>query len=429
MKFRPFFLAALVALAGFAALPAAALAAPVIPQPDAVQLGNAIMANNLQLNTSPAFTNFTEQPIVSVPPSSAAPTSGIFSAPFLGFPTGADDVDTAVLTTGDVADIENANQGLQNDATYYDNVHNHGAVANDVTTLQLRVTVPPAANCVAFDYRFLSEEFPVYVGSAFNDAFIAGIDANDWNNEEPYSIFRPHDIAADPSGKPVSVNGVGPTAMFPVESQGTIFNAASGLITSKSQITPGDHTIYFSIFDASDHIYDSAVFIDNLRFISESAATCKPPLAQDLAPPAVAPPAPSNQFTLGSKVVYGKGTTNVIVTVPAPGVVSAGPAAPASGAGVAAVASAERLDGVAAAKKKKKAKKKPALIKTTKVNALAAGPVIVKIKPTAAGKKVLKQKGKFKVKVRFTFTPTGGTPATQTKTITIKASVAKKKGN
>ena len=42
-------------------------------------------------------------------------------------------------------------------------------------------------------------------------------------------------------------------------------------------VTAGAHALYLSIFDAGDHIFDSAVFIDNLRFTQEPPETCKPP--------------------------------------------------------------------------------------------------------------------------------------------------------
>ena len=109
----------------------------------------------------------------------------------------------------------------------------------------------------------------------------------------------------------------------------------------------------------------------------------------------------------------------MIVTVPAPGVIVASD-------GSTAAASAARSEIFASAKKKKKAKKKPALIRTTTVNAAQAGPVTVTIRPTKAGKKILRKKGRLKAKVKFVFTPTGGLPATQFKTVTIKAAVKKK---
>jgi uncharacterized repeat protein (TIGR01451 family) len=43
-------------------------------------------------------------------------------------------------------------------------------------------------------------------------------------------------------------------------------------------VSGGSHSVYFSIFDQGDHIYDSAVFLDNLAvgFVPNPAVNCKP---------------------------------------------------------------------------------------------------------------------------------------------------------
>ncbi len=43
------------------------------------------------------------------------------------------------------------------------------------------------------------------------------------------------------------------------------------------------------------------------------------------------------------------------------------------------------------------------------------------VKPTKAGKKMLKKKGKLKAKMRFTFTPNGGDPYSVVETVQVKA--------
>lgn len=392
----------------FAAIPATAgaIVPLVTPQSNPTTLGQDLIASGQIGNLTGSA--FSQQPYTDDTETTHAPTSGEISPSLLGFPT--EGGEAVVLTSGDANDIVD-DQANESDYQWDDASYPHSSSANDVTTLRLTVNVPMTANCVALDYRFLSDEYPYYVGSPYNDAFIAEVDSDDWSNGDPYTVNRPHDFAADPAGEPVSVNGVGPTAMLTAEATGTIFNAATGLITTKQPITPGTHNLYFSIFDASDHILDSAVFMDNLRFISESAATCKPPLAQQLAPPPPGNPPPPNNFSFGSKVVFGKGTTTVAMTVPAPGLITA------TDASVATTAGASRAADVA---KKKKAKKK-ALIKNTTVNVTAPGVVKVKLVLTKAGKKALKKKhGKLKVKVHFTYTPTGGTANGVTKSILFK---------
>lgn len=58
-------------------------------------------------------------------------------------------------------------------------------------------------------------------------------------------------------------------------------------------------------------------------------------------------------------------------------------------------------------------KKAPKRIKKVTATISAAGVATLKLKPTGAGKKALKNKGKVKFKALVTFTPTGGTAATQ----------------
>ena len=48
--------------------------------------------------------------------------------------------------------------------------------ALDVTILQIDLDVPAGRNCLSFDFRFLSEEFPGFVGGSVNDAFVAELD-------------------------------------------------------------------------------------------------------------------------------------------------------------------------------------------------------------------------------------------------------------
>jgi hypothetical protein len=65
-------------------------------------------------------------------------------------------------------------------------------------------------------------------------------------------------------------------------------------------------------------------------------------------------------------------------------------------------------------------KGKPKRIKRATLSVPAGGTVKVPLKPTAAGRKALKAKGKLKTRIDVTFTPTGGTAATQTYKVTLK---------
>ncbi len=199
-----------------------------------------------------------------------------------GFPTQGNTY--AILTNGEVNTIASLFESEDFGSTEYLNQQEapgveRGPASHDWTVLKVDVNVPGGDNCLGADFRFLSEEYPDYVGSEFNDAFIAETDSSSWRVEEGGELIRPNDFAASPGGVAISVNGAGATEMYPEEAEGTYFNAATELITTKTPITPGAHSIYFSIFDASDHVLDSAVFIDNLRFFNEGPGACKPPIA------------------------------------------------------------------------------------------------------------------------------------------------------
>lgn len=189
-----------------------------------------------------------------------------------GFPTGGGTF--SILTSGDatLADQPNDSESAGAALGYTNPARGE---AYDPTTLGVPFTVPDGSNCVAFDYKFLSEEFPEFVNAGFNDAFIAELDTTNWNVSGNV-IAAPNDFAA-PAGDKVSVDSVGPTAVDPANAAGTTYDAATTVLTTKAAAAPGSHTIYLSVFDSGDPIYDSAVFVDNIRFTNEPAQTCKPP--------------------------------------------------------------------------------------------------------------------------------------------------------
>ena len=78
----------------------------------------------------------------------------------------------------------------------------------------LRIDLPAASGtCLAFDFRFLSEEFPEFVTSGYNDAFVAQLDT--WNvsvDPAAQKVNAPGDFAAG-AGDTISVDAAGPSAM------------------------------------------------------------------------------------------------------------------------------------------------------------------------------------------------------------------------
>jgi len=140
--------------------------------------------------------------------------------------------------------------------------------ARDVTIWRIRVKVPKGANCLSFRFKFLSEEFPEWVGSEYNDAFIAEIDHSPrWSasdNRNPV-IKAPGDFATTRRGKDIiSVNGTGVAKVSRAAARGTTYDAATGKLRASTPVKPGYRLLYLSLFDQGDRQWDSAVFIDRL---------------------------------------------------------------------------------------------------------------------------------------------------------------------
>ena len=134
--------------------------------------------------------------------------------------------------------------------------------AFDASILRLDLSVPAGANCLSFDLAFQSEEFPEFVGS-FNDGFLAELDASTWQLEGN-EITAPLNFAFDPAGELVSVNSAFFAPERVITETGSQYDGSTPLLNVRTPITPGPHVLYLSIFDAGDHILDSAAFVDRL---------------------------------------------------------------------------------------------------------------------------------------------------------------------
>jgi hypothetical protein len=156
----------------------------------------------------------------------------------------------------------------------------------------------------------------------------------------------------------------------------------------------------------------------NEKFIATGGYTCGVAVGPD--PSAANPPAttPKNGFKFVPPVKCTKGCRKIQVKLDFE---SAGQ-----------VVAEQALPKAKGAKKKKRAaasvkKKAPPKLVKKLTKSVPAGIATLSLKPTGAGKKAIKKKGKLKVKVRFTFTPTGGSASTLEKSITAKPPKTKKK--
>jgi hypothetical protein len=145
----------------------------------------------------------------------------------------------------------------------------------DATTLKIDFEVQSGFNCLtSLKLRFLSEEFPEFVLEGFNDAAIVELDGNDWSivNQK---VVAPHNIAFVGT-EPLSVDTSGPTQAQASEATGTAFDGATPILSARSPINAGPHSLYITIFDQGDAIYDSMVLVDDLRAsaVADPAAEC-----------------------------------------------------------------------------------------------------------------------------------------------------------
>jgi len=178
-----------------------------------------------------------------------------------------------ILTTGDAALADQPNDSTSSGASLGgDSVR--GANDFDVTILKVDVNVPSNTNCMTLDFRFLSEEFPEFVGQTVNDAFVAEVDKLTWTTDAEANVIAPDNFAFDPQGNPITVNAAGAASMTAAHAHGTTYDGATPLLQASTPTTPGAHSLYLSIFDQGDDIFDSAVFIDNVRFSNRPSGQC-----------------------------------------------------------------------------------------------------------------------------------------------------------
>jgi hypothetical protein len=182
----------------------------------------------------------------------------------------------------------------------------------DVTSIQTGFNVPlspagaPLATCLSFDVRFLSEEYPDRIASAFTDAFVAELDTSPWTTSGS-AISATNNFASSPFGRPLTIKSGGPAAMSPAEAAGTPYAAGTPVMRSQVPVpaTTTTRLLFLSLFDHGDRTYDSAAFIDNLR-LTTPPGTCTAGLVS--LGPAVAITAPTVAATVNTATPTLTGT-------------------------------------------------------------------------------------------------------------------------
>ncbi len=186
------------------------------------------------------------------------------------------------------------------------------AVVTDFISVKLRIKVPDNAHGLKFDFDFWSGEWPEFVCSSYNDAFVAYLTSAAFNGG------KADNVSVDPQNNPVSVNngffdrctagatigcrgtgGVTTTAACAggeAELAGTGFLArdaycpkstaitsgggATGWLTSTAPVQPGEViTLELMIWDTGDQNFDSSVLIDHFEWVlgPTETGTQRPP--------------------------------------------------------------------------------------------------------------------------------------------------------
>ena len=177
----------------------------------------------------------------------------------------------AVLTTGD-ANIPTSNTqpnfgvdlNLPGDPKLSGLIS--GTLTHDAAELTFTVNVDPTSGIKsgAFSFQFGSEEYPDFVGGAFND-ILAG-----WVNNDPATNFL-----HDSKGNLVSIN----SALFDIDNTATPsplnieYNGMTSGLVATFPLQPGLNTVTIAIADAGDGRYDSGVFLTDLHFSTQAVGS------------------------------------------------------------------------------------------------------------------------------------------------------------
>jgi hypothetical protein len=265
--------------AGVLAVGAAPASAAITPTRDAPTVIRLAADPAKFMPATPSAPSFYTGPgkVTSLPPTGNPVGTGDGASALVPFPL--DDSGFIVMSTGDATQADAPDRP----GTFPDSDDGGPALsergpnstARDVTVLEIPFVTPAGAgaSCLSFDLRFLSEEYPSRLASAFDDAFVAEMDATTWTSTGS-TISASGNFAALPDGQPLTIKATGFAAMSPAEAAGTPYGAATALLHAHITVSAGAaHTLYLSLFDHGDSAVDSAVFVDDLT-LSTPAGDC-----------------------------------------------------------------------------------------------------------------------------------------------------------
>ncbi|MCE9524850.1 MAG: choice-of-anchor L domain-containing protein [Planctomycetales bacterium] len=198
-----------------------------------------------------------------------------------------------VLTSGSAADVVGPNMSDSTSTSYGNLVDFAGPGDADLTALAgyetydaavLEFDFVPTANQVVFNYSFASDEYPEWVNTPFNDVFAFFVNGTNYATVrqtagDPNSPFVPVAVnnindgnPLDPAFVPARPDLFRPNYVNPTGGPSAIdleLDGITSVLTFQAPVNPGvvNH-MKLAIADASDGIYDSAVFIQAGSIVS-----------------------------------------------------------------------------------------------------------------------------------------------------------------
>jgi len=231
-------------------------------------------------------TTITGASFVAVPPGTPDGTS---TMPMGEFPTRGSSF--GILTTGNVNSVPNTSTFVSTDL-------GGGSVRGntdfDVTVLKVDLAAQPGANCLTFDFKFLSEEYPGFVNTSLQRRLHRGagylhVDhVGDRRSARRMTFSSTVPTTSSASTRPGSAACRRPTAPEPpstgpsrtttTSSAGRQRRRCHGLLHAATQVAPGAHFRLLFDLRPGDHRLDSATFLDNLTvgFVANPSANCVP---------------------------------------------------------------------------------------------------------------------------------------------------------
>jgi hypothetical protein len=177
-------------------------------------------------------------------------------------------------------------------------------LVNDMVDVKLVLKAPPDASGFQFDFAFFSSEWPNYVCSNFNDAFVAYLTSSNMTGnisfdakndpvavnigfldvctpDAPIGCLRSNGPQPDPplsssvcASGTAELTSTGYAATDQTQCGQSVDNvtstlgASTGWLTTKAPIQPGEQfTLDLMIWDAGDGLLDSSVILDHFQWL------------------------------------------------------------------------------------------------------------------------------------------------------------------